>query len=77
MNSPPVFALTSSANFSTCSVKALRLPQTDTFHSSANVSVANPRANAVTLTLVKIFIIFSQKVLELHNVYLPKLKSIR
>ena len=40
VNSPSDFAATSSASFSTCSVKARRYPQTDTFHSVARASPA-------------------------------------
>ena len=48
VNSPLVFSDTSSAIFSTCSVKARRLPQTEAFHSVAAACEAKAKVKAQT-----------------------------
>ena len=57
VKSPLVLAETSSASFSICSVKARRLPQTDTFHLVAAIT-SIPATEIAALASKAIFVIF-------------------
>ena len=56
VNSPLVFALTSSAIFSTCSVNARCLPHKDTSHCCANTSPETASATAAHIPVLIILL---------------------
>jgi hypothetical protein len=56
-----------------CSVKARRLPQVDTFHSSANDSVANPKPSAKATNFPKLRFISKLSLFVMKNLAYQKI----